>query len=74
MNGEIFIAWEDGRKGPSNIYFSNGIVKNGSLRFSKNIKITASFVKPDSIFLGLILGSVIVSIIIVGFLRGKNEK
>ncbi len=129
--GEIFIAWEDGRGGSSDIYFSNGIVKNGSLRFSKNVKInddggnhftpkiktaagniyavwqadtgtdsgdiffshgkyngknwefgrnikvnddiTNSFINPDSIFLVLILGSVIVSIIIVGFLRGRNE-
>jgi hypothetical protein len=139
-NGEIFIVWEDGRDGGSDIYFSKGVKKNGNLGFIKNTKVndikgkhydpqigvggsdvyvawqaertpynnpiikngeygtdsgdiyfsdgkfngktwvfssnikinddlTDSFTKPDPEFLGLILGPVIVSIIIVGFLR-----
>ncbi len=130
QNMEIFAAWEDGREGSSNIYFSNGILENGSFRFGRNIKVndaggnhltprikvssgnvylvwqaeindggdilfshgkydgktwefsrnikvnddvTSSFVKPDNV-LGLILSMVIVSIIIVSFLKRKNEK
>lgn len=130
--GEIFIVWEDGRDGSSNIYFSKGVMKNGSLEFSKNAKVndikgkhydpqieveestvyvawqaevgdggdiyfshgkyngknwefsrnikvnddlTGSFTKPNPIFLGLVLGSVMVSIVLVGYLRkyGKQE-
>jgi len=131
--GELFIAWEDGRNGGSDIYFSKGVIKNGSLgsgkntkvndikgkhydpqieivgddvhvvwqaektpylntgtdggdiysshgkyngkdwEFSRNIKVNDdvidSFTKPDPVFPGLILGSVIVSMILVGFLR-----
>lgn len=130
-DGKIFAAWEDGREGSSNIYFSNGILENGSFRFGRNVRVneaggnhltpqikvnsgnvylvwqaeindggdilfshgkydgktwefgrnikvnddvTSSFVKPDNVFLGLILSMVIVSIIIVSFLKRKNEK
>ncbi|HMB45539.1 MAG TPA: hypothetical protein VKL21_06930 [Candidatus Methanoperedens sp.] len=125
-DSEIFIVWEDGRDGGSDIYFSKGVKKNGSLEFIKNTKVndikgkhydpqigvggsdvyvawqaevndggdiyfsdgkydgktwvfsrntkinddlTDSFTKSDPAFLGLILGPVIVSVIIVGFLR-----
>ncbi len=145
--GEIFIVWEDGKDGGSDIYFSKSVKKNESLEFSKNTKVndikgkhydpqigvagsnvyvawqaektpyktpylntgtketdggdiyfsdgkyngknwefsrnikinddlTDSFTQPDPAFLGLILGPVIVSIILVGFLRkyGKRKK
>ncbi len=139
-DSEIFIVWEDGRDGGSDIYFSKGVKKNGSFEFIKNTKVndikgkhydpqigvggsdvyvawqaektpyinpvfkngeygidsgdiyfsdgkfngktwvfssnikinddlTDSFTKPDPVFLGLILGPVIVSVIIVGILR-----
>jgi len=142
---EIFIVWEDGRDGGSDIYLSNGVTKNGKLDFIKNIKIndikgkhydpqivagksdvyvawqaetpphddpeygkygtdggdiyfsngkydgktwefgrnikvnddsTDSFAKPDPVLVGLLLIPVILSIIIVGFLRkyGKRKK
>ncbi len=38
-SGEIFIVWEDGRNGGSDIYFSKGVMRNGSLEFSKNTKV-----------------------------------
>jgi len=129
-DSEIFIVWEDGRDGGSDIYFSKGVKKNGSLEFIKNTKVndingkhydpqigvggsdvyvawqaevndggdiyfshgksdgktwafsrntkinddlTDSFTKPDPVLMGLILVPVILSIIIVGFLR-KNGK
>ncbi|PWB56463.1 MAG: hypothetical protein C3F06_01215 [Candidatus Methanoperedenaceae archaeon] len=125
-DNEIFIVWEDGRDGGSDIYFSKGVKKNGSLEFIKNTKVndikgkhydpqigeggsdvyvawqaevkdggdiyfsdgkydgktwvfsrntkinddlTDSFTNPDPVLVGLILGPVIGSIIIVGFLR-----
>lgn len=143
-DNRIFVVWEDGREGNSNIYFSNGEVKPGSLGFGSNIKVnyaegnhftpqirfdrdvyivwqaektpynnpvfkygeygtdsgdiffsqgkyngknwefsrnvkvnddlTESFTKPDTIFLGVVFGSIVVSIAIASFLRGKNEK
>ena len=60
-------------KDGGDIYLSDGKFNGKTWVFSRNIKInddlTDSFTKPDPVFLGLILGSVIVSIIIVGFLR-----
>jgi hypothetical protein len=131
--GEIFIVWEDGRDGGSDIYFSKGAMKNGSLEFSRNTRVndikgkhydpqigvvgsnvyvawqaevndggdiyfsngkyngkdwefnrnikvnddlTDSFTEPNPVFLGLVVGSVIVSIVLVGFLRkyGTQDK
>ncbi len=129
--GEIFIVWEDGRDGGSDIYFSKSVMKNGSLEFSKNAKVngikgkhydpqivvvrdnvyvvwqaevndsgdiyfshgkyndkdwefsrnikvnndlTDSFTEPNPAFLGSVLGSVIVSIILVGFLRKYGKR
>ncbi len=128
---EIFIVWEDGRDGGSDIYFSKSVMKNGSLEFSKNTKVndikgkhydpqievigsnvyvvwqaevndsgdiyfshgkyngenwefsknvkvnddlTDSFTEPNPAFLDLVLGSVIVSIIVVGFLRKYGKR
>ncbi len=144
-SGEIFIVWEDGRNGGSDIYFSNGVMKNDSLEFSKNTEVndikgkhydpqieivgdnvyiawqaektpyndptfkygeygtdsgdiyfshgkyngenwefsrnvkvnddsTDSFTEPNPVFLGLVPGSVIVSIIVAGFLRKYGKR
>ncbi len=134
--GEIFIIWEDGRNGGSDIYFSTGAMKNGSLEFSRNTKVndisgkhydpqieivgdyvyiawqaektqylgtdggdiyfshgkyngkdwefgrnikvnddlTDSFTEPNPVFLGSVVGSVIVSVILVGFLRKYGQR
>ncbi len=143
--GEIFIVWEDGRNGGSDIYFSKSVMNNGSLEFSKNTEVndikgkhydpqievigsnvyvvwqaektpyndpvfkygeygtdsgdiyfshgkynggnwefsrnvkvnddlTDSFMEPNPVFLGLVLGSVIVSIIVAGFLRKYGKR
>lgn len=130
-DGEIFVVWEDEREGASNIYFSKSTRKNGSLEFSKNIRVndingrhydpqigisgdniyiawqaeindagdiyfshgkyngrnpefsrsikvnddlTGSFTKPNPVFVGIVLGSVTVSMILAAYLRRKNEK
>ncbi len=136
--GEIFIVWEDGRDGGSDIYFSKGVMKDDALEFGKNVKVndirgkhydpqiaisgasvyvvwqaeetpylntgtdsgdiyfsqgnydggnwefsknikinddlTYSFAKPDPLLLGSVFGAIILSITLVSFLRGKNEK
>ncbi len=62
------------------IYFSHGIYNGEYWEFSRSIKVnddlTDSFTKPDPLFLVLVPGSVIFSIVLVSFLRGKmrNEK
>ncbi|VVB90137.1 Uncharacterised protein [uncultured archaeon] len=137
-SGEIFIVWEDGRNGGSDIYFSKGVMKNGSIGFSRNTKVndikgkhydpqievvggnvyvawqgqktpylntgndsgdiyfshgkyngkdwefsrnikvnddlTDSFTEPNPVFLGLVAGSVIFSIILVGYLRKYGKR
>ncbi|MDW7727830.1 MAG: hypothetical protein SCH70_12105 [Candidatus Methanoperedens sp.] len=130
-DGEIFVVWEDEREGASNIYFSKSTRKNGSLEFSRNIRVndingrhydpqivisgdnihiawqaeindagdiyfsngkyngrnpefsrsikvnddlTGSFTKPNPVFVGIVLGSVTVSMILAAYLRRKNEK
>ncbi len=37
--GEVFIVWEDGRDGGSDIYFSRGVMKNDVLEFGRNVKV-----------------------------------
>src|SRR3972149_2485468 len=71
-NGEIFAVWEDEREGASNIYFSKSISRNVKV----NDDLTESFTKPNLVLLGLVFGSVIFSMVVVTFLRGKmrNEK
>ena len=70
---DVYVAWQAELKDGGDIYFSDGKFNGKTWVFSRNIKInddlTDSFTKPDPVFLGLILGPVIVSIIIVGFLR-----
>ncbi|MFA4935041.1 MAG: hypothetical protein WC568_04315, partial [Candidatus Methanoperedens sp.] len=62
------------------IYFSQGKYNGKNWEFSRNMKVNDdlmdSFTKPNLVFLGLVIGSVIFSMVIVSFLRGKmrNEK
>ncbi len=62
------------------IYFSHGKYNGKNWEFSRNIKVnddlTDSFTKPDIVFLDLVPGSVIFTMVFVSFLRGKmrNEK
>ncbi len=62
------------------IYFSQGKYNGKNWEFGRNVKVnddlTDSFTKPSLVFLGLVLGSVIFSMVLVSFLRGKmrNEK
>ena len=62
------------------IFFSNGIYNGKDWEFSRSIKVnddlTDSFTKPGLMFLVPVLGSVIFSILIVSFLRGRirNKK
>lgn len=68
--------WTDG----GDIYFSHGKYNGKNWEFSRNVKVnddlTDSFTKPDPVFLGLVLGSALFSIVLVSFFRGKmrNEK
>ncbi|KCZ70750.1 hypothetical protein ANME2D_02775 [Candidatus Methanoperedens nitroreducens] len=60
------------------IYFSHGEYSGRNWEFSRSIKVnddlTDSFTKPNLIFLSIVIGSVIASIIFVAYLRRKNEK
>ncbi len=83
----IYIAWQ-AEKTPylntgtdsGDIYFSHGKYNGKNWEFSRNVKVnddlTDSFTEPDPVFLGLVLGSVIFSMVLVSFSRGKmrNEK
>ncbi|MCZ7380910.1 MAG: hypothetical protein O8C64_04975 [Candidatus Methanoperedens sp.] len=77
---DVYVAWQAEINDGGDIYFSDGKYDGKTWVFSRNIKInddlTDSFTKPDPVFFGLILVPVIVSIIIVGFLRkyGKRKK
>ena len=59
------------------IFFSAGKYDGNIWKFSKNIKInddlTDSLIKPDPVFLGLIFIPVIISVIILGFLRKHGK-
>lgn len=76
--GIIFVVWQAEVNDGGDIYFSHGKYNGKNWEFSRNIKVnddlTDSFTKPNTIFLGLGLGFVIVSIIFVSFLRSKHEK
>ncbi len=67
----IYVAWQAEVKDGGDIYFSHGKYNGSNWEFSKSIKvnddITDSFTKPSPVFLSLVLGSVLVSIIIAGF-------
>ncbi len=69
----VYVAWQAEVKDGGDIYFSHGKYNGSNWEFSKSIKvnddITDSFTKPSPAFLSLVLGSVLVSIIIAGFLR-----
>ncbi|NJD77916.1 MAG: hypothetical protein FIB08_12615 [Candidatus Methanoperedens sp.] len=60
------------------IYFSQGKYNNGTWEFGENIKVNDdliySFAEPDIVFLGSVTGVVVLSIMLVGFLKRKNEK
>ncbi len=60
------------------IYFSLGKYNGKNWEFSRNIKVnddlTDSFTRPNQLFLGLVSGSVIVSIILVGILRKYGQR
>ncbi|MCZ7380847.1 MAG: hypothetical protein O8C64_04635 [Candidatus Methanoperedens sp.] len=71
---DVYVAWQAEKANDGgDIYFSDGKYDGKTWVFSRNIKInddmTDTFTKPDPVFLGLILVPVIVSVIIVGFLR-----
>ncbi len=70
---DVYVAWQAEVNDGGDIYFSDGKYDGKAWVFSRNIKInddlTDSFTKPDPVLLGLILVPVIVSVIIVGFLR-----
>jgi hypothetical protein len=70
---DVYVAWQAEVNDGGDIYFSNGKYDGKTWVFSRNIKInddlTYSFTNRDPVFLGLILVPVIVSVIIVRFLR-----
>ncbi|MFZ3058157.1 MAG: hypothetical protein WA102_00335 [Candidatus Methanoperedens sp.] len=78
----IYTVWQAEKTGTDggDIYFSHGKYNGKNWEFGRNVKVnddlTASFTKPNLVFLGLVIGSVIFSMVLVSFLRGKmrNEK
>ena len=74
---KIYVVWQAEIDDGGDIYFSHGKYSGGNLEFLRSIKVnddlTDSFTKPDPIFLGTVFGFVIVSMILVTYLRRKNE-
>ncbi len=76
----IYTVWQAEVNDSGDIYFSHGKYNGKNWEFSRNVKInddlTDSFTEPSLMFLGSVLGSVIFSMVLVSFLRGKmrNEK
>lgn len=78
----IYTVWQAEKTGTDggDIYFSHGKYNGKNWEFSRNVKVnddlTDSFPEPGLMFLGSVLGSVIFSMVLVNFLRGKmsNEK
>lgn len=78
----IYTVWQAEKTGTDggDIYISHGKYNGKNWEFSRNVKVnddlTDSFTKPSLVFLGSVLGSVLFSILLVTFLRGKmrNEK
>ncbi len=78
----IYTVWQAEKTGTDggDIYFSHGKYNGKNWEFSRNVKVnddlTDSFTKPSLVFLGSVLGTVIFSMVLVSFLRGKmrNEK
>jgi len=78
----IYTVWQAEKTGidGGDIYFSHGKYNGKNWEFSRNIKVnddlTDSFTEPSLMFLVSVLGSVIFSIVLVSFLKGKmrNEK
>jgi len=77
IGSDVYVAWQAEVKDSGDIYFSDGKYDGKTWVFSTNIKInddlTDSFTKPDPVLVGLILVPVIVSVIIVGFLRKNGQ-
>ena len=73
----IYTVWQAEKTGTDggDIYFSDGRYNGKNWEFSRNVKVnddlTDSFTKPSLMFLGSVLGSVIFSMVLVTFLRGK---
>ncbi len=80
VGSNVYVAWQAEVNDGGDIYFSDGKYDGKTWEFSRNTKInddlTGSFTKPNTVFLGLVVGSVIISVIIAGFLRkyGKWKK
>jgi len=76
----IYTVWQAEKTGTDggDIYFSQGKYNGNNWEFSRNVKVnddlTDSFTKPNLMFLDLVLGSVIFSMVLVSFLKRKNEK
>jgi len=74
----IYVVWQSEVNDSGDIYFSHGKYNGKNWKFSRNIKVnddlTDYFTKPDPLFLVLVPGSVIVSIIVVGFLRKYGKR
>ncbi len=76
----IYTVWQAEVNDGGDIYFSYGKYNGKNWEFSRNVKVndylTDSFTEPSLMFLGPVLGSVIFSMVLVSFLRGKmrNEK
>ena len=72
---DIYVVWQAEVNDSGDIYFSNGKYNGKNWEFSRNVKVnddlTDSFTKPNLMFLVLVLGSVIFSIILVSFMKGK---
>lgn len=74
----IYVVWQAEVKDGGDIYFSQGKYSGKNWEFSSNIKINDdlidSFTKPNPLFLGLVFGTVVVSIILVGILRKYGQR
>ena len=74
----IHVVWQAEVNDGGDIYVSHGRYSGRNWKFSRSVKVnddlTDSFTEPNPVFLGIVLGSVIVLIILVAYSRGKNGK
>jgi hypothetical protein len=74
---DVYVVWQGEINDSGDIYFSEGRLNGKNWEFSRNIKInddlTDSFTKPDTVFLGLIIGPILVLIFLV-FLRKYGKR